>query len=54
MKTKTFLILWVIGFLFVAPKWMPATATTPKAKDLLPSRSTGIEAGKSLSFFSIR
>ena len=31
MKAKTFLILWMLGFLFVAPKWI--SSMEAKAKD---------------------
>jgi len=32
MKAKTFLILWLIGFLFVVPKWMQAAEAVAKAR----------------------
>ena len=33
MKAKTFLILWLIGFLFVAPKWIPSAEVALKVKN---------------------
>ena len=33
MKAKTFLILWLIGFLFVAPKWIPSAEVSLKVRN---------------------